>query len=65
MLKAPDRLSALAEIIESGRMPTRDELRRTAALQAIDIVQLGQRAAEEAALRDEQYIDQIRATVNP
>jgi len=55
----PDRLTPLADQIASGGQISRDEMRRTADLQAIDIALLGRQALAESEEReriaDEQF----------
>lgn len=42
MIRAPSRLQLLIQQLETGTEPTQDELRRIAALQALDIAKLGE-----------------------
>ena len=60
-LNVPDRISALIDKIEAGTQVTRGDLRRTVALQGLDLARLGQDFAREVIEMNEEGIKLIEA----
>ena len=56
----PSRLTALADKIAAGDMPTADELRRVHMLQALDAAQAGRDFVAEAAAREQASLERLR-----
>jgi len=57
MIEFPDRLSALAALLEAGQPVN---LAVLAKLQALDVARIGQRFAQEAMQRDAQQTEEMR-----
>lgn len=56
----PDRIGPLIKQLEAGRPLTSEDVKRTAALQALDTLKMGQDFAREAAQRQREHIAGIR-----
>lgn len=60
MITLPDRLGELAKSIEAGE-PV--DLKKTQALQALDIVRLGRQFVEQSITSHEAFDDQLQKTL--
>lgn len=59
MIEVPSRISGLIERLEAGNVPSADELRRVAALQALDLAKAGEDFARDAIAKDSQQTDEF------
>jgi hypothetical protein len=57
------RMQQLIERLEAGQDPTRDELRRVALLQALDVARAGELFVEQAQQREDEADERTRQLV--
>jgi hypothetical protein len=60
-MNLPDRLTPLIRKLEGGQPVTRDDLDRTAALQALDLAKLGEDFVRETIAADTQHSRDLEA----
>lgn len=56
----PDRISSLIQKLEAGQPVTRDDVRQTAALQALDLLKIGEDFVRESFQRDRDHMEAMR-----
>lgn len=61
MMLYPSRITALIQRYEAGETPTGEDLRRIAALQALDLAKMGEDFVQQVAEQDARQTEEFKA----